>query len=413
MKREKIVLAYSGGLDTSVILKWLQEERGYDVVAMVADLGQGSHELDGVKEKARQTGAVEVYVEDVRREFVTDYLFPLIKVGAVYEGKYLLGTSVARPLIAKKMVEIACRTGAKTVAHGATGKGNDQVRFELGIKALAPDLHIVAPWREWDLRSRSDAEKYAQQYGIPLPGEKIYSIDANLWHKSYEGGVLENPDREPEPEMFQFTNSPKEAPEEDEIIEIEYYRGIPVKVNGNMLEPEVLVEELNHLGAKHGIGRVDLIENRLVGMKSRGVYETPGGTLLYIAHRELEHLCMDRETLHYKEQVALKYGELIYNGQWFTTLRRAMDAFVGVTQQNITGSIQLRLYRGNVEIAGRKSPYSLYHPDLATFEEDDLYDHKDAEGFVNLLGLPIKIQSMLEALLKEESTDEKTLGRTL
>ncbi len=408
MKREKVVLAYSGGLDTSVILKWLQEEKGYHVVAMAADIGQGFEELEGIEEKARQTGAIEVYIEEVQREFLTDYVFPMLKAGAVFESKYLLGTSIARPLIAKKMVDVARRTGAGAIAHGATGKGNDQVRFELSIKALAPELKIVAPWREWNLRSRSDAVEYAQKQGIPVPvtKEKMYSIDANIWHKSYEGGSLENLNNQPDPEMFKFTRSPDEAPQEPEIVEISYKEGVPVAIDGINYNPEVLVEKLNEIAGKHGIGRVDLVENRLVGMKSRGIYETPGGTLLYLAHKELEHICLDRETMHYKEKVALKYAKMVYNGQWFTPLRRALDAFVDITQQNVTGSIKLKLYRGNVEIVSRSSPYSLYYPEMVTFEEDELYNQKDAEGFVNLFGLPVKIQGMMEMAQREGRRNE-------
>ena len=396
MSKEKVVLAYSGGLDTSVILKWLQQERGYDVVAMAADVGQGADELEGLEEKALQSGAVEAYVEDAREEFLISYAFPMLRAGAAYEGKYLLGTSIARPVIAKKLVEVANRTGATAIAHGATGKGNDQVRFELAVKALAPHLDIVAPWREWDIRSRTDAAAYARQHGIPVPVtlEKPYSIDGNLWHFSYEGGILEDPANQPDPAMFKQTRSPQETPDEPAEVEISFERGIPVSLDGVIHSPVDLMEKLNQLAGLHGVGRVDLVENRLVGMKSRGVYETPGGTVLYLAHRELEHLCLDRETLHYKEQVALKYAELVYDGQWFTPLRRSLDAFVDITQEKVAGRVKLRLYRGNVEIVARSAPHTLYHPDLATFEEDRLYNQKDAEGFINIVGLPLKIRGI-------------------
>lgn len=396
MFKDRVVLAYSGGLDTSVILKWLNENYGYDVIAVAVDVGQGSEELDGLKEKALQTGAVEAYIEDAREEFVTDYIFPMLKSGTVYEGKYLQGTAIARPLIAKKLAEVAERVGAVAVAHGATGKGNDQVRFELTFKALAPHLKIIAPWREWDIRSRSDALAYAEEHGISVTvtAEKLYSMDRNLWHFSYEGGVLEDPWNEPESEMFQLTRSPQEAPEEPALVEIEWEKGVPVALNGKRDNPVTLIEELNELAGMHGIGRADIVENRLVGMKSRGIYETPAGTLLNYAHRELEHLCLDRDTLHLKEQLALKYGEVIYYGLWFSPLREALDAFFASTQERVSGKVALRLYKGNIMVAGRKSPYSLYDPELATFEEDELYNQKDAEGFINLFGLPLKIRGM-------------------
>jgi len=399
MDGKKVVLAYSGGLDTSVILKWLQQERGYDVVAMAADLGQGANELEGLKKKALQTGAVDVFVEDARKEFITEYAFPMLRAGAVYEGKYLLGTSIARPVISKKLVEVARRVGAVAVAHGATGKGNDQVRFELALKALAPDLEVIAPWREWDIRSRSDAAAYAEKHGIPVPVtlEKPYSIDGNLWHCSYEGGLLEDPCNEPDPHMFKLTRSPQEAPAEPTEIVISFERGVPVELNGTRPDPVTLMEELNRLAGIHGIGRVDLVENRLVGMKSRGIYETPGGTVLNFAHRELEHLSLDPDTFHYKEQVALKYAELVYNGHWFTPLRRALDAFVDTTQERVNGKVKLRLYRGNMQVLARSSPHSLYNPELATFEADDLYDQQDAAGFINILGLPAKIMGLQDA----------------
>ncbi|NLI71039.1 MAG: argininosuccinate synthase [Firmicutes bacterium] len=396
MKREKVVVAYSGGLDTSVILKWLEEHYGYDAVAVAVDVGQGSAELEGLVEKALRTGAAEAYIEDVREEFVTDFIYPMLRSGAVYEGKYLLGTAIARPVIARKLAEVARRVGATAVAHGATGKGNDQVRFELTLKALAPHLKIIAPWREWTIRSRSDALAYAAAHEIPVPvtAAKPYSMDRNLWHLSFEGGVLEDPWNEPDGEMFLLTCSPQEAPDEPCTVEIEWEKGIPVSVNGRRETPVAMIEGLNELAGRHGIGRADLVENRLVGMKSRGVYETPAGTLLTFAHRELEHLCIDRDTLHFKEHLALKYAELIYYGQWYSPLREALDAFFNFTQERVSGTVKLKLYKGNIMVVGRKSPHTLYNPELATFEEDSLYDQKDAEGFINLFGLPLKIWGM-------------------
>ncbi|NLC11556.1 MAG: argininosuccinate synthase [Firmicutes bacterium] len=395
---KKVALAYSGGLDTSVILKWLKEELGYSVIAMSVDVGQGEEELEGLEEKALATGAEKVYVLDRKQEFVKDYVFPTLQAGAIYEGKYLLGTAMARPLIGKTLVEVAEEEGAEAVAHGATGKGNDQVRFELAVKALNPDLKIIAPWRIWSISSRSDAIAYAKKYGIPVPvtKEKPYSMDRNLWHISYEGGMLEDPNYQPEEDMFLLTKSPQEAPEEGAEVEIEFEKGIPVAVNDEKLDAVSLLIYLNKLAGEHGIGRVDLVENRLVGIKSRGVYETPGGTLLSLAHRELEHLVLDRETFHYKEQIALKYAELVYYGLWFTPLKKALDAFVASTQERLSGQVRLKLYRGNVVIAGRSSPYSLYNPELATFEADSLYNQKDAEGFINLFGLPLKVQRLME-----------------
>ncbi len=398
---EKVVLAYSGGLDTSVIIKWLNENYGYDVVAVTVDVGQEKSDLAGLEEKALKTGAVEAYIVDVREEFVTDYIYPLIKSGAVYEGKYLLGTAIARPLIGKVLADIAKKVGATAICHGATGKGNDQVRFELTFKALAPNMKVIAPWREWDIKSRRDAYNYAKKHNIPVPGsvDKPYSIDSNLWHLSFEGGNLEDPWNEPDEDMFLLTVSPEKAPDEPEAVEIEWESGVPVTLNGEYLNPVKLVEELNRLAGKHGVGRVDLVENRLVGMKSRGIYETPAGTVLNFAHRELEHLCIDRDTLHFKEQLALKYGEMIYYGLWFTPLREALDAFFEITQKKVSGTVALKLFKGNIIVTGRKSPYSLYNADLATFEEDDLYDQKDAGGFINLFGLPLRIQGLQEEVL--------------
>jgi len=400
----KVVLAYSGGLDTSVAIPWLKENYGCDVVAMVADVGQGD-ELAGIEEKALKSGASQVFVEDVRREFVQDYVFPALRAGAIYEGKYLLGTSLARPVIAKRQVEIAHKVGADAVAHGATGKGNDQVRFELTYKALDPSLKVIAPWREWEIRSREDAMAYAAARNIPVPVTKAkpYSMDRNLWHISYEGGILEDPWREPPVDMFRWTVAPDQAPDEPEYVEIGFEAGWPVSVNGVACDPVTLVEQLNAIGARHGVGRVDIVENRLVGMKSRGVYETPGGTLLHAAHRELESICVDRDTLHFKEFIAPRYAELVYYGQWFTPLRKALDAFVDSTQERVTGVVRLKVYKGQVTVAGRRSPYSLYSEDLATFGADNVYNHKDAAGFINLFGLPITVQARLEQKLAQEA----------
>ncbi len=392
----KVVLAYSGGLDTSIIIPWLKENYGYDVIAMAADLGQGE-ELGPVREKALASGAAGVYIEDVKEEFVREYVFPYLKSGAVYEGKYLLGTSIARPLIAKRLVQVAEAEGAVAVAHGATGKGNDQVRFELGVKALNPDLKIIAPWREWDIRSREQAIEYAKEHGIPVPvtKEKPYSMDRNIWHLSHEGGDLEDPGNAPPDDLYMMTVPPEQAPDRPTYVELEFEQGIPVKLDGEALGPVALLERLNDLGGANGVGIVDMVENRLVGMKSRGIYETPGGTILVAAHRELELLTLDRATLHYKDQVALRYAELVYDGMWFSPLREALDAFIDVTQRTVTGRVRLKLYKGNCVPAGAWSPYSLYNQDLATFEEDEVYNQKDAEGFINLFGLPLKVQAMM------------------
>ncbi|MBF7083440.1 argininosuccinate synthase [Desulfallas sp. Bu1-1] len=394
---KKVVLAYSGGLDTSIIIPWLKENYGYEVIALVCDLGQGE-ELEPLHEKALKSGASKLYIEDVKREFVTGYIFPTLKAGAIYEGKYLLGTSMARPLIGKKLVEIADKEGAEAVAHGATGKGNDQVRFELAVKALNPDLKIIAPWREWDIRSREDAIDYAEARGIPVPVTKArpYSMDRNIWHLSHEGGVLEDPGQEPPGDVLLLTVPPEKAPDQPTYVEIYFEQGIPKKVNGRELPPEELVEELNKLGGANGIGIVDMVENRLVGMKSRGVYETPGGTILYLAHRELELLTIDRATLHYKELVAARYAELVYDGVWFSPLREALDAFVDVTQRTVTGTVCMKLYKGNCTPAGTTSPYSLYSEDLATFGRDEVYNQADAAGFINLFGLPLKVRALME-----------------
>lgn len=393
---KKAVLAYSGGLDTSVIIPWLREHYGCEVIAVCADLGQ-AEELEGLEEKALATGASKAYVEDLREEFVRDYIFPVLRSGAVYERKYLLATSMARPLIAKRQVEIAALEGADAVAHGCTGKGNDQVRFELTYKAFNPRLRVIAPWREWEIRSREDALEYARKMEIPVvaTAEKIYSRDRNLLHLSHEGGRLEDPWNEPEESMYELTTSPRDAPDQETEILIGFERGTPVSVDGERLGPVTLVDTLNRAGATNAIGRIDLVENRLVGMKSRGVYETPGGTILSVAQKELEHLCLDRETLHYKDLVAQKYAEIVYNGQWFTPLRQALDAFIDVTQAPVTGEVRLKLYKGNIIIAGRRSPHSLYSEDFATFGEEEVYNQQDAAGFITLFGLPLTVRTLL------------------
>lgn len=403
MQVKKVVLAYSGGLDTSIIIPWLKENYGCEVIAYAADVGQGE-ELEPLKEKAIKTGASKIYIEDLKAEFVKDFIFPMLKSGAVYEGKYLMGTSVARPVIAKRHVEIAIQEGADAVAHGATGKGNDQVRFELTFKALKPDLKIIAPWREWSIKSREEEIEYAAERGIDVPVTKAkpYSMDRNLWHISYEGGILENPWNEYSNDMFLYTVAPEQAPDQAETITVDFEAGVPVAINGQGYDPVALIFKLNEIGGRHGVGRVDIVENRLVGMKSRGVYETPGGTILYEAHHGLETLTLDRDTLHFKQMVAGRYAELVYNGQWFTPLKKAIDAFVDETQRRVTGSVKLKLYKGTVQTVGRKSPYSLYQEQLATFEADQIYNQKDAEGFINLFGLPLKVQATLEQALKQK-----------
>jgi argininosuccinate synthase len=391
------VLAYSGGLDTSVIVPWLKNNYGCEVICVTANLGQGE-ELEGLEEKALASGASKVYIEDLREEFITGYIYPTLMAGAIYERKYLLGTSFARPIIARRQVEIAEIEGADAVAHGCTGKGNDQVRFELTYQALNPRLKVIAPWREWDIRSREDALDYAIEHNVPVSAteKSIYSRDRNIWHLSHEGGILEDPWQEPEEAMYQLSVAPEKAPDEPEYVTIDFLQGMPKRVNGVAMGPISLLETLNEMGGRHGIGRVDIVENRLVGMKSHGVYETPGGTILVEAHQALEQLCLDKETLHYKQQVALKYADLVYNGQWYTPLREALDAFVRVTQQSMTGQVRFKLYKGNVILVGRRSPYSLYREDFATFGEDDVYNQADAEGFIKLFGLPLKVNAMLD-----------------
>ncbi len=390
-KIRKIVLAYSGGLDTSVILKWLILKYNAEVIAYIANVGQ-QEDFEAIKRKALDTGASKVYVKDLKEEFIKEYIFPIIKADAVYESKYLLGTAAARPLIAKHQIEIAKEENADAVAHGATGKGNDQVRFELTYKALAPELKIIAPWREWEFKGREDLIKFAKQNNIPVPitKKKPYSSDSNIFHISYESGILEDIWAEPLEDMFIMTKSPENAPDKPIYITIDFEKGEPVGINGKILPPVELIQKLNKIAGENGIGRVDMVENRLIGIKNRGVYETPGGTLLFVAHKELESITIDRETMHFKELISLRYSELVYYGQWFTPLKKALDAFIERTQKYVTGTVRLKLYKGNVICVGRKSPYSLYNPDLATFEKEEIYNQKDAEGFINLFGLQIK-----------------------
>ncbi len=397
-KVKKVVLAYSGGLDTSVIVPWLKNNYGNcEVICFTADLGQ-EEELDGLEEKAIASGASKLYIRDMRAEFLTEYVYPTIQAGAIYEREYLLGTSFARPLIAKHMVEIAEKEGADAVAHGCTGKGNDQVRFEVTVMALNPKLKVIAPWREWDIRSREDALDYAEEFNVPVAAteKSIYSRDRNIYHISHEGGLLENPWNEPEDIMYTITNSPEQAPNQPEYVEIDFEQGVPIGLNDERMPAVELFTRFNKLGAKHGIGRADVVENRLVGMKSRGVYETPGGTLLLKAHQALESICLDKATMHFKDTAAIRYSELVYDGMWFTKLRESMDAFVRETQENVTGTVRLKLYKGNVTVVGRRSPYSLYREDYASFGEEDVYNQADAEGFINLFGLPLKVQALLE-----------------
>jgi argininosuccinate synthase len=395
---KKVVLAYSGGLDTSVIIPWLKDHYKCEVIAFAADVGQ-EEELDGLEEKAINTGASKIYIEDLKEEFVRDYVFPTLRAGAIYEDKYLLGTSFARPLIAKKQIEIAHKEGADAVAHGCTGKGNDQVRFELGYMAIDPTIKIIAPWKDdrWDLKSRDDALAYAEKKNVPITfaREKLYSEDRNAWHISHEGYDLEDPWNEPNDKLWTLTCPVEQAPDKAEYVDIEFEKGTPVAVNGKKLSPYQIVKTLNDIGGKHAIGQVDIVENRLVGMKSRGVYENPAGSILYFAHQAVETLTLDKATYHYKQQIALKYAELVYNGQWFCTIRESLDAFVDKTQEFVTGTVRIKLYKGNVILGGVKSPYSLYSEALATFDEDDIYDQKDAVGFIKLFGLPLKVNALL------------------
>lgn len=397
-KPKKVALAYSGGLDTSVIIPWLKENYGCEVVAVCGDIGQGGEELSGLEEKALKTGASSCYVADMREEFVSDYLWKLVRSGGVYEHKYLLGTSIARPLLAKRQVEVALETGCDGLAHGCTGKGNDQVRFELTYKALAPQLAVIAPWREWDIVSREDAIAYAEKHNVPIAQSttKIYSRDRNVWHISHEGGELEDPANAAPEHIWMLTRSPKEAPDQPAEVTIGFESGLPISVNGERGSALSLLERLNQIGGEHGVGRIDLVENRFVGMKSRGCYETPGGTLIMFAVRELEALTLDKSTLHYKQKLALDYAEMVYNGVWFTPLREALDAFFEKTSEPVTGEVTLRLYKGNIEPVSRKSPYSLYSHSIASFTMGADYDQKDALGFINCIGLPIKVRAMLQ-----------------
>ena len=399
---KKVVLAYSGGLDTSIIIPWLKENyNNCEVIAISADVGQGT-ELDGLEEKALKTGASKLYIEDLKEEFIQEYVYPTVQAGAVYENKYLLGTSFARPIIAKRIVEIAKAEGADAICHGCTGKGNDQVRFELTIKAFAPEMTIIAPWREWSIKSREEEIEYAEAHNIPLKinRETNYSKDKNIWHLSHEGLDLEDPANEPQynhPGFLELGVSPEQAPDEPTYVTIHFEKGKPTAINGKEMNGVEVVTTLNELGGKNGVGLADIVENRLVGMKSRGVYETPGGAILYHAHNKLEELCLDRDTFHYKQQIGLKFAELVYYGQWFTPLREALSAFVDSTQQTVTGDVKLKLYKGNIIDAGVTSPYSLYDPEIATFDEDEVYNQADADGFINLFGLPIKVYAHMKA----------------
>lgn len=403
-KYNKVVLAYSGGLDTSIIISWLKETYGCEVIAVVGNVGQ-KDELEGLKEKALASGASKIYIEDLTKEFVEDYIFPTIQAGAIYEGKYLLGTSFARPIIGKKLVEIALKEGADAICHGCTGKGNDQVRFELAVKHFAPDMDIIAPWRIWDIKSREEEIKYAEDHNIPLKitYETNYSKDKNLWHLSHEGLDLEYPENEPKyHKILELSNTLENAPDEATYISLTFEKGIAVALNGEKLSGVKLIEKLNDIGGKNAIGIIDMVENRLVGMKSRGVYETPGGTILYKAHKNLEELCLDKETAHYKEIIALKFADLVYNGQWFSPLRESLSAFVSKTQETVTGEVKLKLYKGNIVNAGMTSPYSLYSEEYATFGEDGVYNQKDAEGFINLFGLPTVVNSKMHSSINKQ-----------
>ena len=404
MAKEKVVLAYSGGLDTSIIIPWLKENYDYEVIAVCGDVGQGK-ETEGLEEKALKTGASKLYIENLQEEYVTDFIWPTLKAGALYEGKYMLGTSHARPCIAKRIVEIAKAEGATAICHGCTGKGNDQVRFELTIKALAPEMKIIAPWRIWDIKSREEEIEYAEARGIPVPvtKEDNYSMDRNIWHLSHEGMDLEDPANEPNYEkILKMIVPPEKAPDKATYITIDFEKGVPVAIDGKKYDSAVeLLTKVNEIAGANGVGIDDIVENRLVGMKSRGVYETPGGTVLYAAHKELEYLCLDKQTLHYKLDLANKFADLVYDGLWYTPLREAMSAFVDSTQETVTGSVRLKLYKGMVTPAGCTSPYSLYDEEIATFSEDEVYDQKDSAGFINLFGLPLKVRAMMMAKNKK------------
>lgn len=401
---KKIVLAYSGGLDTSIILKWLIETYNCEVICFAADVGQ-EEELDGLEEKAKATGASKCYIEDIRDEFVREYVFQAIKANAIYENRYLLGTSLARPVIAKKQVEIALREGADAVCHGATGKGNDQVRFEMAFMSLAPELKIIAPWRIWDLNSRTLLFDYAKKHNIPVPvtKDKPYSMDRNILHISYEGGILEDSFREPDKEMFKLTKDPQDTPDKPAYLDIDFEQGNPVAINNKKMDPVSLMKDMNKIAGENGVGRIDIVENRLVGMKSRGVYETPAGTVLHIAHRDLESITLDKDTQHLKDRLAPEYATLIYNGLWFSKKRTALDAFINETQKNVSGTVRVKLFKGNCMAVGRKSGSSLYNQDLATFEQSDLYDQKDASGFLKIFGLPFKMESITKKSIKKDN----------
>ena len=405
-KLGKVVLAYSGGLDTSAIIPWLKENYDCEVIAFAANLGQPD-DLSNLEQKALASGASKLYLRDLREEFLTDYAFPTLRAGAIYERKYLLGTSMARPLTAKHQVEVALLEGADAVAHGCTGKGNDQVRFELTYQALAPQLQVIAPWRHWHIRSREDAIEYCEAHGVPVTATKakIYSVDGNLWHLSHEGGLIEDPWNEPPADAYDLTVAPEAAPDQAEYVTLGFQDGWPVSLNGQNLSPLELLTALNEIGGKHGVGRIDLLENRLVGMKSRGIYETPGGTILSTAHRELEHLVLDRMTLRQKDQLAPVYADLVYNGQWFSPLKEALDAFVNKTQEVVTGEVKVKLYKGQATAVARKSDYSLYREDLATFGEDDVYRQADSEGFIRLFGLPTKVAAARDRIVNESNAE--------
>ncbi|MDD2574790.1 MAG: argininosuccinate synthase [Bacillota bacterium] len=410
VSKKKVVLAYSGGLDTSIIIPWLKENYDYEVIAACVDVGQGT-EIEAAKKKAVKSGASKLYVEDVKEEFVKDYIFPTLKAGAVYEGKYLLGTSFARPLIAKKLVEIAHKEGAEAIAHGATGKGNDQVRFELTIKALSPNMKIIAPWRIWDIKSREESIDYAVARGIPVPVTKAhpYSMDRNVWHLSHEGSDLEDPWFTPDDSTYLLTIPPEKAPDKPTHLELYFEKGIPKTINGMEYSPLALLEKLNEIGGQNGVGIIDMVENRLVGMKSRGVYECPGGTILYNAHNELERLTLDRQTSFFKDTVANQYAQLVYDGLWYTPLKKALDAFVDSTQETVTGTVKLKLYKGSCTVCGSKSPYSLYSQEFVTFGEDEVYNQQDAEGFINLFGLPLKVRALMEEKLNQKSKIQRKI----
>jgi len=402
---KKVVLAYSGGLDTSIIVPWLKDTYGCEVIACVVDVGQ-KEDFEKVRKKAIASGASKVYVMDVRAAFVKDFIYPMLKSGSLYEGKYFLGTSIARPIIAKAQVDIALKEGADAVCHGSTGKGNDQVRFELTYKALAPHLKIIAPWREWNIKSRTEAMAYAHAHNIPIVAtkKKPYSEDDNLWHISHEGGILEDPAKEPTDDILSKISTLEKAPNKAEYVTIDFVKGEPVAVNGKTMSALDIVYKLNAIGGKHGIGFVDMVENRLVGIKSRGTYETPGGTILYAAHRELEEITLDRDTFHYKQMIAMKFGEMVYNGMWFAPLREALSVFIDKTQETVTGKVKLKLYKGNIRSAGKTSPYSMYSEAMATFEAEEVYNQKDAEGFINLYGLQLKIYNQIQKKMKKNKT---------